>query len=156
MGNGDKMTAATREHNQTRLVAMYQMRQSGASLQKVGQAFGVSRERVRVLLVKHYGSTRMQGLLTTAEVARLARCTRSYVFKLARGVIQPAAVVGRNRKLWQPETIATVIMYIDSHRCPVCNEPLPSSRWLYCSKACYCSGRKSPSSSVANYLSQSI
>ena len=124
--------------SQTRVAAMYQMRQSGDSLQQIGSHFGISREGVRRRLVKHYGSTRVRGLLTTTEVARLARCTQRYMVRLAcRGIIQPAAEVGRGRKLWEPATIAIIIMYIDSHRCLVCNEPLSSSRWVYCSEACW-------------------
>lgn len=39
--------------------------------------------------------------------------------------------------LWKPETIATIIIYIDRHRCPVCHQPLPSDRLVYCSRQCY-------------------
>jgi len=117
---------------------MHQMRQSGATLDRVGSRFGITREGVRHRLTEHYGSTRIQNLLTAAELARLAGCTYSYIDKLKRrGVIQPAMVVGHGRTLWKPETIATIIEYIDRHRCPVCQQPLSSDHWVYCSRECY-------------------
>ena len=123
---------------QTKLDIMYQMRQSGATLEQVGSRFSITREGARQLLIKHYGSTRVPGLLTTTQLCRRAGCTYSYIHKLKRrGVIQPANVVGRWRTLWRPETIATVILYIDRHRCPVCHQPLSSNRHVYCSWQCY-------------------
>ncbi|GAJ22083.1 unnamed protein product, partial [marine sediment metagenome] len=83
---------------QTRLDTMHQMRQSGATLDQVGSRFGITRERVRYLLTKHYGSTRIQDLLTAVELARESGCGYWYIVKLKRrGVIQPAMVVGRGR-----------------------------------------------------------
>lgn len=122
---------------------MYQMRQSGATLQQIGSPFGISRERVRQLLVKHYGSTRIQDLLTPAELSRLAGCSLRYIYKLTRrGVIQPAMVVGRGKTLWKPETTAAITTYIDRHRCRVCQRPLPSSRRSYCSQGCSIEGHR--------------
>ena len=123
---------------QDRLDTMDRMRQSGTSLQQIASHFGITRQRVGQLLAKHYGSTRIQDLLTATELARLAGCTQSYIDKLQRrGVIQPAKVVGRGRTLWKPETTSTVTIYVDSHRCRVCNRPLPSNRQVYCCWACY-------------------
>ena len=123
---------------QTRLDTMHQMRQSGATLDQVGSRFGISREEVRRLLTKHYGSTRVQDLLTAPELASLAGCTYNYIEKLKRrGVIQPAKVVGRGRTLWKLETTAVILEYIDRIRCPVCHQPLSSGRQVYCSWQCY-------------------
>ena len=117
--------------------SLYQIRQSGATLQQIGSLFGISREGVRRRLTKHYGSTGIQGLLTTAELARLG-CTYRHIDKLQRrGIIQPAMVVGRGRKLWELGTIATIIIHIDGLRCPVCHRPVPSNRQVYCSQECY-------------------
>ena len=122
---------------------MQRMRQSGNSLQQIGDRFGISRERVRRLLTKHYGSTRVQELLTPAEVARLAGCNYRHMVKLTRGgVIQPAMVVGRQRTLWQPATVAAIVSYIDRHRCRVCHRPLPSDRQVYCCHTCYLEARR--------------
>jgi hypothetical protein len=123
---------------QNKLKTMYQMRQSGTTLDQVGCRFGITREGVRKLLTKHYGSTRVQNLLTVTELTRLTSCDYSYIGKLKRrGVIQPAMVVGHGRTLWEPETIATIIMYIDHHGCPMCHGPVPSNRQIYCSRECY-------------------
>ena len=117
---------------------MYQMRQSGATLDQVGSRFGITREGVRKLLTEHYGSTRVQDLLTATELARLTNCVYSYICKLKRrGVIQPAMVVGHGRTLWKPETIAAIIIYIDRNGCPMCHDPVPSNRQVYCSRECY-------------------
>lgn len=130
-----------------RLEAMHRMRQSAASLQQIANQFGISRQRVGSLLTKYYGSTRVGELLTVTELARLAGCLRNYIVKLReRGVIQPAKVIGRGRTrggtLWKPSTISTIITYIDSHRCLVCHQPLPSNRRRYCSPACYIEGHR--------------
>lgn len=128
---------------QTRLDTMYQIRQSGISLDQVGSHFGITRERARQLLTKHYGSTRIQDLLTAAELARLAGCSHNYISKLRRrGVIQPAMVIGHRRSLWRPETIATIIIYADRHRCPICQQALPSDRWVFCSQECRLKARR--------------
>lgn len=128
---------------QTRLDTMHQMRQSGATLDRVGSRFGITRERVRYLLTKHYGSTRVQDLLTATELARLTSCGYSYIDKLERrGVIQPAMVVGRGKRLWKPKTIATITIYIDHHRCSVCQQPLSSNRRIYCSREHYLKARR--------------
>lgn len=117
--------------------SIYQMRQSGATLQQIANRCGISRERVRRLLIKYYGSTRIQDFLTMTELAHLAGCTQRYIYKLEqRGTIKPAKVIGRGRTLWDAETAATITLFIDSHRCRVCNEPVPSNRQVYCSRAC--------------------
>lgn len=123
---------------QTRIDTLLRMRQSGASLQQIASRFGITRQRASQLLVKYYGSTRIQDLLTSTDLIRLAGCTQRYICKLQRrGIIQPAKVVGRGRLLWKLETISTVIIYANSHRCRVCNRPLPSNRQVYCSRMCY-------------------
>jgi len=127
----------------TRLDTMHQMRQSGATLDRVGSRFGITRERVRQQMTEHYGSTRVQDLLPATALARLSGCGYSYIDKLKRrGVIQPAMVVGHRKTLWKPETIATIIEYIDRHRCPICHQPLSSNRWVYCSQEHYLEARR--------------
>lgn len=122
---------------QVRADSLYQIRQSGATLQEIASPLGISREAVRRRLIRRYGSTRIQDLLTTAELVRLVGCTYSIDKLQRRGVIQPAMVVGRGRMLWEPGTIAAVIIYIDSLRCPVCHQLVPSNRRVYCSRGCY-------------------
>jgi hypothetical protein len=123
---------------QNKLETMYKMRQSGTTLDQVGSRFGITREGVRKLLIKHYGSSGVRGLLTITELTRLTSCDYSYISKLKRrGVIQPAMLVGHGRTLWKPETVATIIIYIDRHCCPMCHGSVPSNRHVYCSRECY-------------------
>lgn len=117
---------------------MYRMRQSGTTLDELGARFGITREGVRQLLNGHFGSTRVQNLLTVTELARRAGCSYRHIAKLKRhGVIRPKMVVGHGRTLWKPETIAAVTGYINRHECPVCHAPLPTHRSVYCSRKCY-------------------
>lgn len=128
---------------QTRPEIMYQMRQSGATLDQLGSRFGISRERARQLLIARYGSARVRKLLTTTELCRLVGCTWKYIDKLKwRGVIQPAMMVGHGRTLWKPESVVAVIEYTDRYRCPVCHRPVPSYRKVYCSRRCYLEARR--------------
>lgn len=116
---------------------------AGLTLEQIGSRFGITRERVRKLIAKHYGSSGVRELLTITDLARLTGCTWKYIDNLRqRGVIQPAMVVGCGRTLWKPETIATIIMYVDRHRCPVCGKAVPSNRQVYCSRECYLEARR--------------
>ncbi len=147
---GDNLFAEKRDIRGTKQMlreaernSMYQMRQSGATLDQIAVHFGISRERVRQLLVKHHGSTRVGELLSTTEVRHRAGYTYNDILKLKRrGIIQPAKVVGRCRTLWKPETVDTIKGYADSRRCPVCSGPLPSNRRVYCSQACWIEGSR--------------
>ena len=132
---------------QNRIDIMHQMRQSGASLQKIAGHFDISRERVRQLLNKHYGSTKIQGLVRVGELGRLVGCSPSYINRLKRrGIIQPA--VSNKLTLWKLETIDTITSYINSRRCAVCNRPLPSNHRVYCSTECLVEARKNKSEPV--------
>lgn len=123
---------------QNKLETMYQMRQSGTTLDRVAGRFGITREGVRRLLTDHYGSTRIQNLLTVTELIRRAGCGYNYISKLRRrDIIRPAMVVGRGRTLWKPETVAAITGYIHRYNCPVCHGPVPSNRQIYCSRRCY-------------------
>jgi transcriptional regulator with XRE-family HTH domain len=123
---------------EARLITVIKARQSGASLQEIASRLGISRERVRQLLIKHRGSTKVQDLLSAAELAQQAGCSQAWIGKLRRrGVIEPAKVVGMKRTLWKPETTKTIMAFLASHRCRVCNRSLPDNHWVYCSQECY-------------------
>ena len=119
------------------------MRQSGATLQQIAEHFDISRQRVSRLLVKYYGSTDIQDLVTIRELAQMVSSTRRYINKLRHwGAITPAMVIGHGRTLWEPKTAVTVISYLDSLTCPVCDTPLSSNRQAYCSHNCYLEAHK--------------
>ena len=126
------------------LDSVYQMRQSGATLEQIARHFGITWQRVKKLLFEHYGSTHIHGFLTVTELARLTGCSRDYVIKLKRrGIIQPVKI-GRKNRLWKPETIATIIIYRDKHppRCRVCHGSLPPRNSVFCSEACRIEGQR--------------
>ena len=118
--------------------SMYGMRESGATLQQIADHYGISREWVRQLMFKRYGSSRPRSLLDISEVSRLTGCTRMDIFKLKRrGIIKPSQVVGRGRTLWTHDTVDIVKKYRDSRRCKVCDGPLPNNHWVFCSWSCW-------------------
>jgi len=122
---------------------MQRMRQSGATLQQIAEHFDISRQRVSRLLIKYYGSTDIQDLVTIRELAQMVGSTRRYINKLRHwGAITPAMVIGHGRTLWEPKTAVTVISYLDSLTCPVCDTPLSSNRQAYCSYSCYLEAHK--------------
>ena len=124
---------------------MWQMRQSGATLRHIADAFGLSREGVRKLLVKYYRSTRIGGLLAVYELAELASCGPGYISKLRyRGIIRPLEISGRKHTLWVEDTVATIIAYKNTHPeiCQICGNPLPTGRSAYCCFTCYVEGSK--------------
>ena len=132
----------TRKMDESRLDNIYRMRQAGLSLEEIGSRLGISRQAVEEQLLKHYGSTKVYGLLTLAELARLTGYSRDYIIKLKRrGVIQPVKS-GQKNRLYKPETIATIIIYRDRHprRCRMCGRPLPPRRSVFCSQACRAEG----------------
>ena len=126
------------------LDSIYQMRQTGATLEQIARCFGITKRRVRKLLVEHYGSTCVHGLLTVTELASLTSYSRDYIIKLKRrGIIQPVKI-GRNNRLWKPETIDTIVIYSDKHppRCRICQGPLPPRNSVFCSEACRIQGQR--------------
>ncbi len=126
--------------------AVYGMRQAGASLQQIAEKTGRSKERIRQLLVKHYGSTKFK-LLTTAQLCNLLGLSRHQITNLyQRHIITPTIEwsEGKNRRLfWAPQTIEMVIEYYrEERRCKICFRPIPKGRRIYCSSRCYQEGQK--------------
>jgi DNA-directed RNA polymerase sigma subunit (sigma70/sigma32) len=66
-------------HNQ-----MQRLRQSGRTLQYIGDKFGLSRERVRQILVERYGSTKATQMLSRSKVAKKLNCAKSRLIKLEK------------------------------------------------------------------------
>jgi hypothetical protein len=123
--------------------SIYRMRESGATLQRIAEVFGISRERVRQILVKRYGSSGSQELLNITQVAYLAGCTRLDVFKLKRrGVIKPAQLVGKGRTYWTSDTVDIVKECMANRQCRVCSRQLPDNHWVFCSYACWAEASK--------------
>jgi len=124
---------------------MWQMRQAGATLEVIGQAFGIRKQLVSRRLIKHYGTTKVQGLLRKIELLELTSSSPPYLNKLKLGgVIKPAQVPGRKKLLWPQQSLKQVLDYKVSHprHCRMCGRPRPSERSVYCSDGCEIEGHK--------------
>jgi hypothetical protein len=66
-----------------------QLRERGYSLQAIGDRFEITREGVRQLLQKHYGTTEMP-FLTRNQVAKIVGCSGRRLSRLEkRGILHP-------------------------------------------------------------------
>ena len=112
------------------------MRRQGHTLQKIGDTLGLTRERVRQILVKSYGSTATASgeLMTTRELAEATGYSLNYISALkCEGIIEPSGIGKKGTYLWEPDY---VIQIQTKRRCKICDKPIPKGRTLYCSKAC--------------------
>ncbi len=115
---------------------IYDMRQAGDTLQEIGDGLGITRERVRQILVEHYGDTRFKQFLATGELAQLAGVSRKHVDYLAnRGIIQPVGA-SSTKRLWDMEALRVVLSHRERQTCRICGRPLPNDQVSYCSPAC--------------------
>jgi len=126
--------------------AVYNMRQSGATLQQIAAKIGKTKERVRQILVQNYGSTRHQ-LISTEQLCRLSGLPRNRIIELYQdSVVIPAVEwnIGiRHYLLWSPATWGQVISYYKRHRlCKICHRPVPKGRRTFCSEQCCKEGHK--------------
>lgn len=118
---------------------MYRMRQSGATLSSIGEAFGITKQAVCRQLIEQRGLTKIRHLLTGVELARLASCTHNDMQKLRYwGVIQPLEIPDRKHTLWAPDNVSKIMDYKSHPRlCRICSRPRPRNRPVYCSNICY-------------------
>jgi len=120
--------------------AVYNMRQSGATLQQIAAKIGKTKERVRQILVQNYGSTRHQ-LISTEQLCRLSGLPRNRIIELYQDSVVIPAVEWktgiRHYLLWSPATWGQVISYYKRHRlCKICHRPIPNERRVYCCEQC--------------------
>lgn len=125
---------------------IYNMRQSGATLQRIGDEVGITKERVRQILVENHGSTKHQ-LISTEQLCRLLGLPRNRVIELYQdSVITPVAEWNRGNHrylLFSATTVEQIISYYKTHRlCSICRRPIPRGRRVYCSEQCYKEGHK--------------
>jgi hypothetical protein len=125
---------------------IYDMRQSGATLQQIADKIGKTKERVRQILVQNYGSTRHQ-LISTEQLCRLSGLPRNRIIELYEdSVVIPEVEWNtgiRHYLLWSPATWGQVISYYKRHRlCKICHRPIPNDRRVYCCAECCKEGHK--------------
>lgn len=115
-------------------------RNEGATLQEIGDEVGRSRERIRQLLLKHYGTTatsESEGLLTTKELVAKTGYSETSISKLTgRSLIKPAGRGKGGTYLWSPDD-----WYAIRRKCRICGKPLPKGKISYCSLECAKIGR---------------
>ena len=118
-------------------------RDSGATLQQIGDEVGCSRENIRLTLVKHYGTAdiehRGRALLTTLQLANLVNCSITLIGNFyRRGVISP--VVSHYRLwLWDSEALNVLL---EIRKCKICGRFLPKGKTVFCSYVCRLEGGK--------------
>lgn len=111
---------------------IYDMRQQGFTLQEIGLEIGRTKERVRQILVEHYGSTEIKReLVTTSQLATQADCRPLLIEKLRReGLIAPI-----RRRIWDPNATLPILIQ-NKPICRICAKPVPKYRACYCSEEC--------------------
>lgn len=110
---------------------IYDMRQQGQSLQKIGDTIGRTRERVRQILVEKYGTAEIKSdsLFTRKEVAFLTNLHEVTISLLTRkGVIKRVGC-----GLWGIDALKTLL---ERSKCKICGGFLPKRRFSYCSDEC--------------------
>jgi hypothetical protein len=109
-------------------------RDAGLTLQAIGNEFGVTRERIRQILVKQYGSTESAAFapgthLTTSDLKTMV--PKHVIWALQhKGIITPLSY-GR----WPLDTLDKINQ--NAKRCKLCSELiLEKHRLAYCCNAC--------------------
>jgi len=103
---------------------IHDLRQEGASLQRIGDEVGRSRERVRQILKEHYGNTEIRGFITTKELAKRAGCPINFIYKLVENGLIKSTTSPKKHLLWKLKIVPSVIEIIEKERrhCEVCGE----------------------------------
>ncbi len=125
---------------------IFDMRQSGATLQQIADRVGKTKERVRQILVQNHGSAKHR-LISTERLRKLFGMSRDQLFKLYRdSIITPARDWGTgngHHLLWSADAPGQIATYISSQRlCRVCHGIIPWGRRVFCSRRCYKEGHK--------------
>lgn len=93
------------------LTMIYSMRQSGASLQEIGDRIGRTRERVRQILNNRFGSTKHR-LISTEQLCKMTGLSRSKIMQLyLDGIIIPEVkrITGYYHFcLWSPSVVKRI------------------------------------------------
>ena len=140
------MQTVVEQRTEINASAIHAMRHLGATLQQIADKIGKTKERVRQILVKNYGSTKHE-LISTKQLCKLTGLPRNRIIELyLANVITPVrewdTSIGRYL-LWSTSTWGQVISYYKNNRlCKMCHSSIPRSRRYYCSEQCYEESRK--------------
>jgi len=115
------------------------MRSRGSTLQEIGNKCGVSKERIRQVLLKYYPYNLYPDAFTTSQLASELGTSSARVRVLCRKLsIQPL----RNTKgrghivLWNKSTLPLLIRS-PMTKCKTCGKPVHYPRTVYCSDSCH-------------------
>lgn len=132
----DKWLASTRYHSPSTWSLyngqLMDMRQSGMSLQEIGNTVGRTRERIRQLLEKHYQTTEIENFITRTQLAKELGTNWHAVRQLElKGLVNP--ILLGYRYLYDKRDIDRIKSIIKK-ACVHCGEPIPLNSKLskYC------------------------
>ena len=125
---------------------IYNMRQSGATLQQIADRIGRTKERVRQILIENYGTTKHK-LISTEQLCQLSGYSRNRIMELYQdNAIIPIVEWDRGNRhfaLWSLSAAEQVNIHYKTHRlCKMCYSFIPKGRLVYCSEQCYNKSRK--------------
>jgi predicted nucleic acid-binding Zn ribbon protein len=141
-----RMQQLTENRSDIDIAMVFDMRNSGATLQQIASTVGRTKERIRQILVSKFGSAK-HTLISTEQLYRLSGISRYRVIDMYdNGIITPAkeweTSIGRHL-LWNPETVEDIKRHLSTRKlCKICNKPVPPTRRIYCSEECYREGHK--------------
>lgn len=138
------MQAVLECKNTINATSIYAMRYSGATLRQIADKIGRTKERVRQILIRNYGSTKHK-LISTNQLCQLSGLSRNQIIKCYQNnVISPVRewdTSTGHRSLWSLATVERMRVYLDipktNRLCRICHRPIPINRHRYCSEQCY-------------------
>jgi predicted nucleic acid-binding Zn ribbon protein len=125
---------------------IYTMRRSGATLQQIASKVDKTKERIRQILVKNYGSTKHK-LLSTEQLRKIFGFSRYRILELYQeNIIAPVKEWDANNGhylLWSQSAVERITAYYNTFRpCKMCGSRIPDGRRVFCSEQCYKEGHK--------------
>ena len=111
------------------------LRSEGKTLQQIGDQLGVTRERVRQVLSKHFPDC-LPPPCTEGAAKTLGMSHRHFRSLAERLGIQPIARTPM-RIRWSPDVLPAILMAYKLRSCRICGRHLPSTRRLYCCEECF-------------------
>ncbi len=116
----------------TRVSIIWDLRQSGLSLQAIGDKFDITRERVRQILEEHYETTRIERLFPRGKVVEFIGCDVQRLANLEKeGKVNPIRSGGKH--LYNFEEIKKALDALTLF-CKHCGKQIPidSPNSVYC------------------------
>ncbi len=127
------------------------LRDAGYPLHIIAREVGVSKERVRQVLQKHYGSTQLSDLVYREKVARIAGCSVRFLKSLEdRGVIKP--IHRGAHYLYTQAEVSKVITVVRSSKSNI--KPLIPRQCQMCGKIFYVKPYMIRKNSPCNFCSR--